>query len=101
MRMLWKLFKIVLVLAVAIPISIIALAVTLGVLGALMGLAILTLKLVVVGLIGWGLFRLTAALLRGPTSPRKRDAVRQIPPVDPYYEAAIRDLDRDLGEVPR
>lgn len=101
MGTLWKLLKIVIALAVAVPLSIIALAMALGVLGALVGLAILTLKLVVVGLIGWGLFRLTASLLRGPTSPRRRHVVRQISPVDPYYEAAMRDLDRDLGEVPR
>src|SRR5688572_28035855 len=101
MRTLWKLLKIVIALAVAVPRSIIALAMALGVRGALVGLAILTLKLVVVGLIGWGLFRLTASLLRGPTTRRRRHVVRQIPPVDPYYEAAIRDLDRDLGEVPR
>lgn len=101
MGMLWKLFKIVIALAVAVPLSIIALAMALGVLGALMGIAILTLKLVVVGLVGWGLFRLTSSLMRGRTSPRRRDAIRQIPPVDPYYEAAMRDLDRDLGEVSR
>ena len=101
MRMLWKLLKIVIALAVVVPLSIIALAITLGVLGALMGLAILTLKLVVAGLIGWGLFRLAASLLRGPTSPPRRNEVRPLPPVDPYYDAAIRELDRDLGEVPR
>ena len=101
MRTLWRIIKIVIALAVAVPLSIIALATALGVLGALVGLAVLTLKLVVVGLVGWGLIRLTASLLRGPTSPRRRDVIRQIPPVDPYYEAAMRDLDRDLGEVPR
>lgn len=100
MGMLWKLFKIVIVLAVAVPLSIIALAMALGVLGALMGIAILTLKLAVAGLVGWGLFKLTASLLRGPSRP-KRDEIGRLPPVDPYYEAAMRDLDRDLGEVPR
>jgi hypothetical protein len=101
MGMLWKLFKIVIALALAVPLSIIVLATALGVLGALMGLAILTLKLAVVGLVAWGMFRLGAFLLRGSSSPRKRDEIRQLPPVDPYYEVAMRELDRELGEVSR
>lgn len=101
MRTLWKLLKVVVVLAVAVPLSIIALALALGVLGALMGIAILTLKLAVAGLVVWGLFRLAGSLLCGSTSRRKRDEIRRLPPVDPYYEAAMRDLDRHLGEVPR
>ena len=101
MGMLWKLVKIVIALALAIPLSIIVLATALGVLGALMGLAILTLKLAVVGLVGWGMFRLAAFLLRGSKSPRRRDEIRRLPPVDPYYEVAMRELDRELGEVPR
>ncbi|HEY7409081.1 MAG TPA: hypothetical protein VH638_12500 [Gemmatimonadaceae bacterium] len=101
MATLWKLLKVVIALAVAIPLSIIALAITLGVLGALMGIAILTLKLAVAGLVVWGLFRLAGSLLCRSTSRRKRDEIRPLPPADPYYEAAMRDLDRHLGEVPR
>jgi hypothetical protein len=99
--MVWKLLKIVIALAVAIPLSIIALTLALGVLGALMGIAILTLKLAVAALVGWGLFRLARSLRRGPTSRPRRDEIKRLPPVDPYYEAAMRDLDRELGEVPR
>ena len=101
MGMLWKLFKIVIALALAIPLSIIVLATALGVLGALMGLAILTLKLAVVGLVAWGMFRLAASLLCGSTSRRKRDEIRQLPPADPYYDVAMRELDRELGHAPR
>ena len=101
MGMLWKLFKIGIALAVVIPLSIIALVVSLGVLGALMGLAILTLKLAFVGLVCWGLFRLAGSLMCGPSSRAKRNEMKRLPPVDPYYEAAMRDLDRHLGEVPR
>jgi len=43
MRLLWNLFKIVIVLALAIPVSIIVLAAALGILGALVGFAILAL----------------------------------------------------------
>jgi hypothetical protein len=99
--MLWKLVKIVIALAIVVPLSIIALAVSLGILGALMGLAILTLKLAVAGLIAWGLFRLAGSLLCGPTSPPRREKMRSLPPADPYYDAAMRELDRDLGEVRR
>ena len=101
MGTLWKLFKIVIALCLAIPLSIIVLATALGVLGAMMGIAVLVLKLAVVGLVGWGMFRLASLLLCGSRSPRKRDEIRRLPPVDPYYEVAMRELDRELGEVPR
>ena len=101
MGMLWKLFKIVIALCLAIPLSIIVLATAVGVLGALMGLAVLTLKLAVAGLVAWGMFRLAGVLLCGSRSPRKRKDIKQLAPVDPYYEVAMRELDRELGEVSR
>jgi hypothetical protein len=99
MRVLWTLLKVAIVLALAIPISIIVLATALGLLGALFGVAILALKIAVIGLVGWGVFRLIARILGGP-STRKRPAPAELPPVDPHYEAAMRELDRELGEVP-
>ena len=69
MGMLWKLFKIVIALALAVPLSIIVLATALGVLGALMGLAILTLKLAVVGSWCGACSGLGALLLRGSSRP--------------------------------
>ena len=101
MGTLWKLFKIVIALALAVPLSIIVLATALGVLGAMVGIAVLVLKLAVVGVVCWGIFRLVTFLLRGSKPPRKRDEIRRLPPVDPYYEVAMRELDRDLGEVSR
>lgn len=95
MRLLWNLFKIVIVLALAIPISIIVLATALGILGALVGFAILALKLAVVALVGWGVFRVITHLLGAPTKGEKRTV--QLPPVDPHYEAAMRELDQELG----
>ena len=101
MGMLWKVVKVAIALAVAVPISIIVLAVALGILGALMGIAVLTLKLAVAGLVCWGMIRLVRFLLRGsPTPPTRREADR-LPPADPYYEVAMRELDRELGEVRR
>ena len=101
MKVLWTLVKIVIALALAIPISIIVLATALGILGTLVGLAILALKLAVLGFIGWGMFRLVTSLVRGLGPPSRRDEIKGPPPVDPHYEAAMRELDRELGEVPR
>lgn len=95
MRILWTIFKVIIGLAIAIPVGIIALALTLGVLGTLFGLAILVLKLAVLGLVGYGLFRLAQSMFGSPRRP-PAPPVRELPPVDPYYEAAMRDLDSEF-----
>ena len=97
MRVLWTLVKVVIALALAIPLSILVLATALGVLGALVGFAILALKLAVFGLIGYGVFRLIARLVGGPRKVQPTTPVSELPPVDPHYEAAMRELDRELG----
>jgi len=95
MRALWTLVKIVVGLAVAIPLGIVALAISLGILGGLIGLAVLTLKLACVGLVGYGLFRLARGLFGStPTPPPK--TLRELRPVDPYYDAAMRELDAEM-----
>ena len=96
MRVIWTIFKVVIALALVIPISIIALATALGILGALIGVAILSLKVAVLALIGWGTFRLLARLLGG-AARSKPQKIESLPPVDPHYEAAMRELDRELG----
>lgn len=101
MKVLWTLLKVVLALIVALPISIIVLATALGILGALVGIAILALKLVVFGLVGWAAFRVITRLMRGPSSARRTSTIAELPPVDRHYEAAMRELDRDLGPVSR
>jgi hypothetical protein len=100
MRLLWTLLKVVIGLAIVLPVSIIVLATVLGVFGALLGLAILALRLAVVGLIAWGAFRLVAGLMRG-SKRSQRDDVKPLPAPDPHYEAAMRELDRELGHVSR
>jgi hypothetical protein len=97
MRMLWAFLKIVLALALAIPLSIVLLATALGILGALLGVAVLALKVAVFGLVGWGVFRLIKRLLGSPAKVEPRRAMKDLPPVDPHYEAAMRELDRELG----
>jgi hypothetical protein len=99
MRAIWTLLKVVIGLALVIPISIIVLATALGILGTLIGIAILSLKVVVLALIGYGMFRLLARLLGGPKSTPQR--IESLPPADPHYEAAMRELDRELGGTSR
>lgn len=101
MKVLWTLLKVVIALVVAIPVSIIVLATALGILGALVGLAVLTLKLVVFGLVGWAAFRLIARVVRGPCRDRRKSPIAELPPADPYYEAAMRELDRELRPAAR
>lgn len=99
MRVLWTLVKIIVGLAVLIPLCIVVLAVSLGIFGALMGLAIMALRLAVFGLLAYGAFKLVGAMFGG----RKRTAapeLKPLPPVDPYYEQAKRELDRELGHGP-
>jgi hypothetical protein len=102
MRVLWTFLKVVLGLVIAIPVSIIVLATALGILGALVGVAILALKLAVFGLVGWAAFRLITRLVRGPSRvTTKQSTIAELPPVDPHYEEAMRELDRELGPVTR
>ena len=101
MKVLWTFLKVVIALMVAIPLSIIVLATALGVLGALFGFAVLALKLVVFGLVGWVAFRLISRLVRGPSRDRRKRAIAELPPGDPYYDAAMRELDRELGPAAR
>jgi hypothetical protein len=99
MRVLWTLVKVAIALVLVIPIAIIVLATALGLFGALLGLAILTLRLAIIGLMLWGGYRLAKWMFRD-RSPAPRP--REIPDVtrpDPHYEAALRELDRELGHA--
>ena len=96
MKVLWSVLKVALVLALVIPVSIIVLGTALSIFGALLGLAILVLKVAVAGVVVWGLFRLLRALFGRSTKP-EASRVQQLPAVDPYYAAAQRELDRELG----
>lgn len=100
MRFIWTFVKVVIALALAIPLAIIVLGVGFGILGALIGLAVMALKFAVLGVVAWGLFRALRYLLGGSRARRAPDPSRQIY-TDPHYDAAMRELDRDLGEVPR
>lgn len=98
MRILWTMFKVIIGLAIAIPVGILALALTVGVVGTMLGLAILALKLMCVGFVGYGLFRVARAIF----APAPKVAMpRELPHVDPYYEAAMRELDSEMGTPTR
>ena len=97
MRILWTAAKLVLALVIVVPISIIVLGLTLGLFGAVIGLAFVALRLAVVSLIAWGLFRLAVGLVGGRARGAQSEATPELRPPDPHYEAAMRELDRELG----
>jgi hypothetical protein len=101
MKVLWTLFKIVVVLALAIPLLILVMATALGTLGVLVGIAFVALKLAIFALVGYGAYKLIARLFSGPATSDRAPVTRQLAPVDPHYEAAMRALDRELGEAQR
>jgi hypothetical protein len=100
MRILWTLVKVIVGLAVAIPLGVIALALTLGVLGTLIGVAVLALKLACVALVGYGAFRVLRLALGRSSTPRPTH-VSALPTPDPYYRDAMRELDAELGPSAR
>jgi hypothetical protein len=100
MRFLWTLVKFVLLLAIAIPLAIIVLSVSLGILGAVVGLAFFALRIALICLVVYGVVRLGMSLFgigRAPKTARPAEISR--PPVDPYYEAARRELDLEIPEA--
>ena len=91
MRIIWTLLKVVIGLAIAIPLAIVIFATTLGVLGALIGLAFFALKLAILALIVLGAFKLVSRLFGSKPEPAGPRA-KALPPVDPHYAAAMREL---------
>ena len=100
MRILWTLIKIVVGLAIAIPLGILALTLALGLVGKVIGLVALAVKLAIIGLIGYGAFRLARAIF-GKSSKATATPIKELAPVDPYYQAAMRELDSELGPASR
>jgi hypothetical protein len=98
MKLLWNIAKVLIVLALAIPVSLLVLTTALGVLGALVGLAAIAIRLAVVGAIAWVAWRVIKAVVRGPDAPVAPRVISS-PRVDPYYEAAMREVDRDVGVI--
>ena len=99
MRIIWTLVKVIVGLAIAIPLALIVLSTAVGVFGALIGLAFFALRIAIVVLLVMLGVRLVSRLFR--SSPAPRPALPAPAPVDPHYEAAMRELERELGERPR
>ena len=99
MRVIWTLLKVIIGLAIAIPLALFVFATTLGVLGAAIGLAVFALKIAVFALVIVTGVKLVSRLFGGGRTCAPPPA-RALPPVDHHYEAAMRELDRELGERP-
>ena len=94
MKVLWTLLKVAVALVLVIPVSLLML----GVFGTVLGLAILLLRVALIGLLAYGAFKLVARLMRGPAKRVEPKVTPRLSSVDPYYEAAMRELDVDLPE---
>ena len=103
MRILWTLFKVIVGLAIAIPIGIIVLGTMFSVVAVAIALAVLALKLACIGFVGYGAYRLVRHFIGSRPAPAP--ATRSLPgaeqQTDRYYEAAMRELDAELGPPPR
>ena len=94
MKVLWTLLKVAVALVLVIPVSLLIL----GLFGTVLGLAFLLLRVVLIGLVAFGAFKLVARLMRGPAPRVEPKVTPRLSSVDPYYEAAMRELDVDLPE---
>ena len=100
MRILWTFIKVIVGLAIAIPVGFFVLALAAGVLGALVGLAFFALKLACIGLAGYAIYRVARRFF-APAPKPAAPVHRELAPADPYYEAAMRELNSDLGHPVR
>ena len=101
MRILWNLLKIVVGAAILIPLGLFMLALAFGLLGTLVGLALVAVKLAVLGLVSYGVYRVARMFFSSSNSkPATSPPVRSLPPRDPYYDAAMRELDAEIGRTP-
>ena len=94
MKILWTLLKVACALVLVIPVSLLML----GVFGTVLGLALMLLRVALIGLLAIGAFKLIARLMRGPTPRVETQPTPRLGSVDPYYQAAMRELDLELPE---
>lgn len=95
MKVLWTLLKVAVALVLVIPVSLLML----GVFGAVLGLAVMLLRVALIGLLVYGAFKLVTRLMRGPAPRVQPKETPRLGAVDPYYQAAMRELDMDLPEA--
>jgi hypothetical protein len=95
MKVLWTLVKVVIALVLVIPVSLFML----GLVGTVLGLAVALLRIALFGLLVYGAFKLVARLFRGPAPKAEPKETPRLGSADPYYQAAMRDLDAELPEA--
>ena len=100
MRILWSLLKIIVGLAIAIPVGFFVLVLAFGVLGTLLGLTLVAIKLACIGLAGYALYRFARHMFAAAPKP-SAPTHRELPAADPYYDAAMRELNSELGHPVR
>lgn len=96
MKLLWTLVKVALACIVLIPVSLIVL----GLFGTVIGLAMMFLRLAVLGLLAYVGFKFISRMFRGPAQVKSKEVPR-LAPVDPYYQQAMRELDLEIPEASR
>jgi hypothetical protein len=91
--------KVAIALAIAVPVCIVLFAVAAGIVGTILALAFVALKIALIGAVAYAGFRLVRRIVGGR---RKTQVfpVQQLPIVDPYYQAAMRELDAEMGTAP-
>jgi hypothetical protein len=94
MKVLWTLLKVAVALVLVIPVSLLML----GVFGTVLGLALMLLRVALLGLLAIGAFKFIARLMRGPAPRVQPKETPRLSAVDPYYQAAMRELDLELPE---
>lgn len=99
MGFLWKLFKVAVVVAITIPVCLFAFAITAGIVGTLLRLAVLAFRVALLGAIGYVGFKVLKAVFGKPAPATPQ--VKSLPSVDPYYQAAMRELDAEMGSTQR
>ena len=95
MRILWTLVKIIIGLAVAIPVGVFVVAMTFGLVGIALALVSAAVRLACIGLVGYGLYRV-ARFCFAPAAKPPKAAAPELASADPYYAAAMRELDSEL-----
>ena len=95
MKVLWALLKVAVALVLFIAVGLLML----GVIGTVLGLAFLLARVALIGLLAFGAFKLVARLMRGPAPRVEPKVTPRLSSADPYYEAAMRELDLDLPEA--
>lgn len=94
-RILWTLFKIVVGAAILVPIVVLAAGLAFGLVATVVGLVVAAVRLAVIGLFGYGLYRVARHFF-APSAKPPKVAAPELPSADPYYSAAMRELDAEL-----